>query len=216
MESFTVGAWYVAIDLQLAVIGATVLVVTKSVRQRVELFSGGLLLIGMLFVAVLGDDRWALYFLPAFCAGMIVGCGWNAQGQGRPLRRCFGLAWCVSVLLIGTGVVMDRDAWVVAGGTCLLLATPLALKGRTPRWVGLLERDSYALFLCHYPVILVVGSIVAAASQLSLERAALGLMVAWAISMGLAFVLHRVIELPCSAWLSTAVNNRRLRAMQSR
>jgi peptidoglycan/LPS O-acetylase OafA/YrhL len=143
----------------------------SALSRGFELAAGGLLAIAM--PAVLRASR-ALRVV-----GAIVGLA--------------VIVWCMATFTTLTpfpGV----NALPVVLGTVLVMAghesgiVSRALSLRAPRWFG---RVSYSLYLWHWPVF-VIGAALTASGLLSVKQAALGIVV----SIGLAWLSHRVIEQP--------------------
>ncbi|GAB1393432.1 hypothetical protein MASR1M60_15950 [Rhodocyclaceae bacterium] len=59
---------------------------------------------------------------------------------------------------------------------------------------------SYALFLIHYPVYLVVGTVFQRIAPETTLHAAWGLGFAWLLSMACADMFHRWVEKPLERW----------------
>ena len=59
---------------------------------------------------------------------------------------------------------------------------------------------SYALFLVHYPVSLMTNTVFEAVMPPSPAAAAVGLLFTWAVSLGLAWLLWRVLEQGSAPW----------------
>jgi len=73
-----------------------------------------------------------------------------------------------------------------------------AMPAPLARAVGLLGQSSYALFLIHFPVVMLGNALFARLHQ-SGSAAAMGVLLAsWAISLALALLFQRWVEAPLS------------------
>jgi len=206
-EALTVGAWYVAIDLQLFALLAGVLA-----------FSRGLALprawrrwIGPGLVAVLTAasllvfnrdaelDNWGLYFFGAYGLGALV------HWLGLLPQRRLGLMVLTALGLLA--LLLDfRERIALALATALVLAwqqrrheagLPLMLTPqRLQPLLAHLGTHSYALFLVHFPICLLINAL--------FERHDLGdgwpglmaMLAAWGLSNLAAVSFYRWIEQP--------------------
>lgn len=206
-EALTVGAWYVAIDLQLFALLAGVLA-----------FSRGLALprawrrwIGPGLVAVLTAasllvfnrdsalDNWGLYFFGAYGLGALVHwLGLLPQRRlGLMLLAALGLAALLLdfreriALALATALVLAWQQRRYEAGLPLLLAPP-----RLQPLLAHLGTHSYALFLVHFPICLLINAL--------FERHDLGdgwpglmaMLAAWGLSNLAAVSFYRWIEQP--------------------
>ncbi len=141
-------------------------------------------------------DATALYFFGAYALG--VGSSWAVQ-SARPY-------WFLSLLaLIGvTALWFDfRPRIAVALVVALMLGlAQLHLRTRGNRGSELLAslgRMSYALFLVHFPVCLIVNAVFHQLAPHDPQWNALGILLAWAASNLAAIVFYRQVELRLSA-----------------
>jgi peptidoglycan/LPS O-acetylase OafA/YrhL len=166
--------------------------------------------IAMGVLSLLADPARALYGTDARASGLLIGAGvalafrpsaWHVRASGARARRLrlFGL-----IMLAGLGAVISvatpRSVWVPRGGvllvavlTAVLIAAVLRsaefdrLLGAIPlRWLGL---RAYAVFLWHWPLLLLFGGRSGVARP---ERLALYL----AVTIALAYLTHRFVERP--------------------
>jgi peptidoglycan/LPS O-acetylase OafA/YrhL len=203
MDSLSTGVWYVAIDLQLSFLFLTLLFASswltsnkgKLNRAAASRMIEIIVWILMLF-ALMGLNRWrtldnwAVYFFGSFGMGIVVGLRAKHQSANSHL---FVLMLIVTV---GVALALDwRRGLVIALICAVVLWTFSDLPAPRARWVNYLKplsRDSYALFLFHYPVILLVGSLVNYFWPQQTIFAALGLVVSWLLSMMVAFYVARI------------------------
>jgi peptidoglycan/LPS O-acetylase OafA/YrhL len=207
-EVLTVGAWYVAIDMQLfALLVGLLWLARRGWRHPGRLFAGPLLVAGMALASAFAFnldpalDIWAPYFFAAYGLGALV--HWlHTWKHGRA-----GLA--LLVLSIGTALLLDwRDRLALALATALWLAWAQARQaaGRTPlpaRWGDRLARwstQSYALFLLHFPVLLLANALLAQWPGADEWTGVALLAATWAFAHHLARPFHRWVELPAARW----------------
>lgn len=205
-EALTVGAWYVAIDLQLfAVLVGLLWLARRGWRHPSRLFVGPLLVaavaLASAFVFNLDPtlDAWAPYFFAAYGLGALV------HWLGLWRHRRAGL----TLLAVAFGVALwldwrDRLALALATALWLALAEGRQACGRPllpARWAERLARwaaPSYALFLLHFPVLLLSNALL---TQLGGASPAVGLtmlMVTWVLANVLALPFHRWVEAPAA------------------
>ncbi len=200
-ESLSAGVWYVAIDFQLFAL-MTLLLWLGQRRLWAVLLVLGLVLASLFFFNRHEDwDNWAIYFFGAYGMGALA--YW--VGSSRHPGKLIGLLALAGLLAL----VLDfRGRIALALVVALLLAlvqwrdhTRLlqsAMPAPLARAVGLLGQSSYALFLIHFPV-LMLGNALFAHLQLSNSVAALGVLLAsWAICLALALLFQRWVEAPLS------------------
>ncbi len=214
-EALTAGIWFVAIDVQLFLILSLLALGLRAAPTLTRWLTGlgqpplgwVLLPIALASLLVLGRDPawdvWALYFLGLYYAGLLL--AWSEQGLVRARW-----VWAWSILLAAVGVADGRPRLLWAAATCALLlvarrswgarvaaglSAPLRLG--LAAVFGLLGRLSYALFLVHFPVSLVLGlfwvRFVDATHPLV---ALLGLALSYGLSLGTAALFHRYVERP--------------------
>ena len=225
-DALSAGVWYVAIDFQLFVL-MTLLMWLGQRQHRTthaDPTSGpGLaqtLVLGLVVSLMLASlfffnrdpawDNWALYFFGAY--GMGATALW-AGGSRRPALYLGGLA-----VTGGLALALEfRERIALALVVALLLglwqggrsspawraATHLrhmALPAFVPRVVHQLGQSSYALFLVHFPV-LMLGNALFVKLGLSGPVAAAWVMLAcWATSVVLAQAFERWVEAPLARY----------------
>lgn len=217
-EALTVGAWYVAIDLQLfALLVGLLWLARRGWRHP------GRLVVGPALVAVVALasafffntqpelDAWAPYFFASYGLGALV------HWLGLWRHRRAGLL--LLAVAMATALMLDwRDRLALALLTALWLgwAQQRHVNGQPlvpARWAEVLARaatPSYALFLLHFPVLLLTNALLA---QLQADAPAttpaLGLLMltaTWLLANCLAVPFHRWVEAPAArfdplAWL---------------
>lgn len=68
------------------------------------------------------------------------------------------------------------------------------------RWIHLLGQNSYALFLVHFPVLMLGNALYAALGWNSTSGTVTVLLGCWLSSMVLAWAFERYIETPLARW----------------
>ncbi|KQW45589.1 MULTISPECIES: acyltransferase [unclassified Roseateles] len=204
-EALTVGAWYVAIDLQLFALLTGLLWLARGLP------GGGLA--GPLAVAAFtlasafafnldpALDDWAPYFFAAYGLGALV------HWLGLWRHRRAGLA-LLAVALIAALTLEWRDRLALAALTALWLAwadgrraagrpaLPAAWAPALAAWAT----PSYAVFLLHFPVLLLTNALLANADVATPQLGLLMFVVTWALANWLALPFHRWVEVPAARW----------------
>ena len=226
-EALTAGVWYVAIDFQLFVL-MTLLVWlgqrqhrTASADPAIGPGLAQILVLGLVVSLMLASlfffnrdptwDNWAIYFFGAY--GMGAAAFW-AGGSRRP-------ALYLGVLAITGGLALAlefRERIVLALGIALLLglwhwgrtinpssfsrrresspATSLVLT----RLVHQLGQSSYALFLVHFPVLMLGNALFAKLGLSSPVAAAWVMLACWTTSLAMAQAFERWVEAPLARY----------------
>lgn len=188
--SLSLGVWYIGIDVQLYVL---LLVLLRLSGERATMFVAALTALSLLWLNRLDLDAWAPYFFGAY------GLGFLAQRLAvaeRTQALRFGV---LLAAVVAAALLVDwRGRLVVAGTTALLLV--IAAQARLSwRWlasapVAWLGRISYAVFLIHYPVVLLVGALVERLWPNDVAAATTGLLLAWLLSLAAGTLLHHAVE----------------------
>jgi len=202
IESLSAGVWYVAIDFQLYALFILLLWLGQRIVRRPASadYAGALPVLLVALVSLFyfnRDARWddtALYFFGAYALG--VGAGWVVNTE-----RSSRLLW----LLVSVGVlallVDFRARIAIALVTALVLGSSrLHIKHRGMRVLHYFGGTSYALFLIHFPIFLLVTAVFQHFWPDMPQMGALGLGVAWVVSNLFADVFHRWVELPFARW----------------
>lgn len=200
-ESLSAGAWYVAIDFQLyALLTLMLWLAGRSSGYRwlgpalIVLGTGASLLVFNRHSAL---DNWAPYFLGSYGLGALA--WWASERHGDKARAAILTGM---ILLLGAlALVVDfRSRIAVALATALAMIVVcrgmMRVPGQDLTITAFFGRISYAVFLVHFPISLVVN---AAFARFASEQAAVqatGMLVAWAASIVVGAAFHRWIELP--------------------
>ena len=207
-ESITVGAWYVAIDLQLYALMLGLLWLARRSRllpHAWRMVLGPALVLGLCGLSLLAFNRvpaldsWGLYFFGAYGLGALV--HWFS------LSRWPRLGLLLLLWLTGLALWLDfRERLVLALATALLLGLwqwrvgPLAgrLRQRVADVVAHLGTHSYSLFLVHFPVLVLLNAWYDQQSEQPLLLTHALVLAAWGFANLAALPFHRWVEAPSS------------------
>lgn len=201
-EGLAPGAWYLAIDLQLAVLTLLLswLGTSLAARWQAGRWLSRLPFAVLALAALLWFNRdprledWAVYFYASWFLGMAL--RWTLWGE-LP-RWAFG---AVVVPTIAAGALDSRPRLLVASGTALaiLLADRLGRLDRAA-WAPLafLGRISFSLFLVHFAVALLVNAGLVRLGWVTPWSALGGLVLSWLGALALATGFHRFVERPAA------------------
>ena len=202
-EALSAGLWYVAIDLQLFAL-MLLLVGLRWMLDRLGLRSGPATLVvvslgaaySLLWINLhAGLDMWAGYFFGAYGLG-VMAC-WCRRREMPGHRRVLAmLAMAALVLLALWWQWRSRVALAGVVALCLIAVPqgPWMQRLAARASVAWLARCSYAIFLVHYPVCLLVSAAVQVIWPDSLALNAMGLLLAWSLSLAAGGLLHELVE----------------------
>lgn len=200
LEALSAGVWYVAIDLQLFALVALLCGLRRGIARparsalTVLLLLAGVTLSLLLFNREPDLDVWAIYFVGAYGLGMLA--HWAVSAR-RPVSR---IGWLLAILtLTGLALWLDwRVRILLAGTSALVLALLVPLDLRLPAWlarpVAALSHISYTVFLLHYPVLLLTGALIGRLWPDAPQVHALGLVLAWALSLLAGWALQSALD----------------------
>jgi peptidoglycan/LPS O-acetylase OafA/YrhL len=207
-DSLWAGAWYVAIDFQLFSLFVGLLwlahVLSRSVAQgrRLAWLAPLLVILGcaasLFYFNLDGDwDAWAPYFLGSYGLGIL------AWWAATPQRSWLGSAWLTGALLLLGGIALQvefRGRIAVALTVALLLV--LVYRGG-PNWsarrqpvLAYLGKISYAVFLVHFSVCLLVNALFTHFGATTPLVQGGGMLLALAGSFAAGAAFHRWVEVP--------------------
>jgi peptidoglycan/LPS O-acetylase OafA/YrhL len=210
MDALSTGVWYVAIDLQLSLLFLCLLLTSATLTAKagtlnptkaekaLEIILWLIMLMALfVFNRWRSLDIWAIYFFGSFGIGMVTGFH-HIQGRRKPV-----LFWITLISSFGAALAIE---WRLGLFVALICAALLSWSSNRPmavldqkyffqRWVSRLSRDSYTLFLFHYPVVMLIGTIANLYWPGKIMPAMLGLLVSWALSMLLAFSITQAMAL---------------------
>ena len=222
LEAFSAGVWYVAIDFQLFAMAMA----CASLAQVWQGLSGKgsavrkafgfwlVLTLCSIFVWNLNPlgEMWGAYFFGAYGLGLCVGA-WRSAGFKFKVRN-------LGLLIFMLGVVAmayhPRDRLMLALAIALLLCwyeanDCKAIKYLQRNWIRELSNASYAIFLIHFSVSLLVSAVVFNFWAENKSANAVGLGVSFGLSVWMGRLIHRAIEMPkptwkrCLQWAATLV-----------
>jgi peptidoglycan/LPS O-acetylase OafA/YrhL len=203
-EALSAGVWYVAIDFQLfagtALLFAGMRKLLGAVSPAAQAHAGQALVVagvaGSLYWANREPalDVWGIYFFGAYGLGMLA--RWTVRSP-RPMLWCALLAF----LALSALALEFRSRIAVA----VLVAWVLVLFQRwAPGWPGggwadgiqRVGRMSYSVFLVHFPVCLLVNALWAQLWPAQALPNALGMLLAFVLSLAAGRWMYRRVEQP--------------------
>ena len=212
-ESLSAGAWYVAIDFQLYLLTVSLLWLGGRLagRRRMGWLMPLAVTVGIAFSLLYFNldadwDNWAPYFFGSYGLGMLA---WWASDPARKPGAMAALMAMAAVPVLLALAIDYRSRIALA----LLVACALFLFGRarTPsqgrawRIINALGRISYAVFLVHFPVSLLVNALFTSYVPLEPEWQALGMLTAWIASLAAGAAFYRWVEVPLGRVMGSVV-----------
>ena len=207
-EALSAGIWYVAIDLQLyaalvvwLALMASLLKGSEKIRSVVPW--GVVLAVTWSAWCVNRDSAWdafAPYFFAAHGLGVLA-----AWARANPAAR---VAFAFALLSVMASLWLEwRGRLALATALAVLLwfaqeirdrleARPQSLRPARQDALHYLSQISYATFLMHFPVCLVVNAAFTAFVPLDAWLQAIGVLLAWGGSIAVAALFHRFAEAP--------------------
>ena len=217
-EALTVGAWYVAIDLQLFALLLGLLWLARQVPRARILAPALVLLLTLASLWVFHLDAglavWSLHFFGAYGLGPLA--HWLSLSQWR--GRWLGM---LTVLVVAALIHDFRGRSALALATVLLLiwlqhrhasGQPLLRRKRPSAVLAHFGTHSYALFLVHFPICLLVNALFEHKDAAPAWIAVLAMVAAWLLSNLAAVPFHRWIEAPVGRLRPAALLPRALQA----
>lgn len=200
-SALSAGVWYVAIDFQLFALitlvwaGVRALPGTWAGRYGAQLAQGAVVAGAAASLWVFNRmpelDIWAVYFFGSYGLG-VMACWAVRAPQARN--------WVAVMVLLGGGAlaVDHRGRLVVALVTALSLVVALRMQGGRS-WQGVqplvrLGQMSYSVFLVHFAVCLLVNAVVSHLWPASPVLNALGMLLAFALSLAAGRQLYLRVE----------------------
>lgn len=198
-DSLTAGAWFIAIDFQLFLlmlaivwIGGKTVYTKNTVLLLTTLMASASLL---WFNRDPSLDNWAPYFFGAY--GMGAAAYWAGQQHAGYNRQWL---WLIILLTIAALIIEFRARIMIALLVALTLYFTINIQHGIPAkmqsLLRVLGKISYALFLVHFPILMLVN---AAFERLDLHSplaGSLAMIVSWILSILTAGVFYRHIEKP--------------------
>lgn len=203
-ESLSAGVWYVAIDFQLYALLTLLLWLAGGFAQGRRM---AWLVPVLVTVAVASSllyfnrnpewDVWAVYFFGSYGLGALA--WWASDTKRRPSSAALLLAAMLLTALAALALDFRSRIAVALATTLMLVAVfrgrPI-LSGRHSVLINFLGRISYAVFLVHFPVCLIVNAIFTRFASTQPWVQATGMLLAWGASIAAGSAFYRWIELP--------------------
>lgn len=203
-EALSAGIWYLAVDFQLFIVALALTGILRWLAARLCLSAAATTTLTRLVFATIAlasllwfnrdgaYDHWAVYFFGSYFLGMLL--SWVLAGS---------MALWLLVMYLGVVVVAISIDWrprlLMAALTAviILFAAHRRLLADWPNnaLLAYLGRISFSLFLVHFPICLMVN---AWFSRLSLTpwQAWLAMFAAYGVSLVVAVVFYRFVEMP--------------------
>jgi hypothetical protein len=200
VESLSVGVWYVAIDFQLFALMTILLWGGRRHALWLVALSG----VASLFYFNLQPegDNWAPYFFGSYAMGAFAWWLGHSRHSGRWLlvltltgvaamawdfRERIALAWVVAMVLGVTRSRLSAERMVSTG------------RPRLNAWIRRGARSSYALFLTHFSVLMLVNALWVNQAWVSVGTLVLVTFCGWCVCQLIAVLFERYVERPLSA-----------------
>ena len=202
-ESLSAGAWYVAIDFQLYAGAALLLWLCGRLSGGVSRPWLAPVVVAVAVIASLfyfnrdADwDVWAPYFFGSYGLGMLAWWAGDPARRPRAVALLF-LMMAVPALLALTLDFRSRIAVALSVACVLMLLGRVRVQSgagwAVANWLG---KNSYSIFLVHFPVCLVVNAVFTRFVPAQAELQAIGTVLAWTASMAAGAMFFRWIEAP--------------------
>jgi peptidoglycan/LPS O-acetylase OafA/YrhL len=202
-ESLSAGAWYVAIDFQLYAGAALMLWLCGRLSGRLDRpwlvpVVMTVVVVSSLFYFNLDADWdvWAPYFFGSYGLGMLAWWAGDPARKPRAVVLLF-LMMAVPTLLALTLDFRSRIAVALSVACVLMLLGRVRVRSgagwAVANWLG---KNSYSIFLVHFPVCLVVNAAFMRFMPADAEWQVIGTVVAWAASLAGGAAFFRWVEAP--------------------
>mgnify|MGYP001039407701 CR=1 FL=1 len=196
-EALSAGIWYIAIDFQLYALFVLLLWSTGLLFGRsASTDFAGIAVVAFVALASLfffnlhpGWDATALYFFGAYALG--AGSAWAV----RSVRPHLGLALLALLGILALSFDFRPRIAIALVVAVILGLSHLHLRLNGSHVLSLLSRSSYALFLVHFPICLVVNALFNAWAPDHPGLNALGVLVAWIASNAVALMFYQHVEI---------------------
>jgi len=206
-ESLSTGVWYVAIDFQLFVLTVLLLWSSQALRWPgwAPLLIGALTMASLVWIRTWSDwDNWAPYFYNAYGVGLLMGWLTRRQHEAVPWVRMVLLGVLAVLVWQFVATLNGRLAVILAVAVLLWVASfpvvrvvPNMLGGLKPLLgsaINYLGATSFALFLVHFPVSMLVNAAQDRFDWTSPQDGVMAMAFAWFGSMLLADIFYRFVE----------------------
>lgn len=212
-EALSAGAWYVGIDFQLYALLCLLLWAggqAAGKRTLPWLMPAAMTVVigaSLLYFNLDADwDPWAPYFIGSY------GLGVMAWWASDPRRAPGAVAALLCMMAVPALVALACDfrsrialALVVACVLFLVGRARVPSDGRAP-WglVNVMGKISYAVFLVHFPVCLIINALFSRFVPNDMVSQAAGVLLAWSASMVAGAAFHRWVERPLGRMFTMA------------
>lgn len=213
VPALSAGAWYISIDLQLyallALICTASALLTRRAKSTQTVAKVVVITLGLCSLLVFNRNAnleiWGIYFFGSYTLG--ASARWASQAEGgRKWLWISGMAIACALALL----VQWRTRIAVSTITALYLATRGAhrsvMNPQLAQLASFLSRISFPLFVLHYPVLMLVNALVKSGWGDAVLPNALGLVMAWSLSMLAANKLAGWVEDKPARKTSTSLN----------
>jgi peptidoglycan/LPS O-acetylase OafA/YrhL len=199
VESLSAGVWYVAIDFHLYALLA--LLLRGGPQLGTALVLGLTAASALVFNRQAHLDEWAIYFFGSYGLGA---AAWFASRSRRAHLWLAGLALLGLLalalefrerLLLALATALALGLWQRRAGAAPA-ATPARWQARARALLAQQGQASFALFLLHFPVLLLAHAAYSAAGLSQPWQALTVLLAAWLASLLGAMAWFRWVELP--------------------
>ncbi len=198
-EALSAGVWYVAIDFQLYALMVGLIWLSRragAIGQRrlaVTLVSALAAASLFYFNRIPAWDDWGLYFFGAYAMGALAYWATDSR-HPAPWLALVAAAAAAALMLDFRGRI--AVALVIAVLLGLTFRSTRLLPPRAARPLAFLGDISYSVFLVHYPVCLVVNAFFGRFVPAHPMANALGMLLAWGLSLLAGALFHRYVERP--------------------
>lgn len=203
-EALSAGVWYVAIDFQLFALWTLLQWGAARYPQALGCLHAVVLATVLASAWLInrnpGWDIAAPYFWASYGLGILVAL--HAAG-GPAVENRSGLCVLLGVIGVASAGLWDGRwlPWVAAGTACCLwLQAPGTRRWTPPTWIRKLSTISYAVFLVHFPVSLVINALWTTAVPLQPLLQLLGVITAFKLSVLVGAIFHLTVERLSLSW----------------
>ena len=210
--SLSAGAWYVAIDFQLYAMMVAILWLAARISgpvRRAWLVPSMVAVVGgfsVMYFNLNSDlDNWGPYFFGSYALGL---AAWWA---GDPRRKTRGAVLVQAAIFLPALVALAVNfrsrlalAMMVACALVICGRAQVEEGGRVWSVINSLARTSYAVFLIHFPVCLLVNAAFTRFVPADPVLQGLGMLTAWGGSLAAGAAFHRWVEVPLGRLLQSS------------
>jgi peptidoglycan/LPS O-acetylase OafA/YrhL len=207
IDSISAGAWYIAIDWQLYAVLAILISLFGKTSRLVLILVVLMLAAFFYFSKYQRLDVWMIYFIGSYGLGVLAYL--ISDGHNQALAKFAKVVGYFLALLLLVSILMGAGAKAVVALAVflVLLASNLSILDMTfnhsSMWIEIikwLSHRSYALFLIHYPFILLFNALY---EKFNLSKFGLSLTMmwmVWGVSLIASNYLYQWVEKPCRKW----------------